>query len=296
MNHHRIDPEDIELVSLHCDLKVGISASLISLFRYNTYWTFKSYETFFNFLAGVPADYNYVTRIGWVFWGGQIGLTSRFAATVLGFVILYLLWVKTKPFSSVKGLVASALILESVYFVGLIPSVPFILDRGFAFLAAGYALQILSTAPLMFILAVAVIRFDGAQISGMWRWAGLASFGYIVALWSNSVTRWFDMVSQRGIAFLSYGATWFGFSISVALMSVAVVFAAAGAYYFAKLKENPARRWLGAALLTVGLYYILYVVYSFAVNALNSALLVDIWAIPLLALGVLLPISSWSNK
>ncbi|HKZ88481.1 MAG TPA: hypothetical protein VJ066_04910 [Candidatus Bathyarchaeia archaeon] len=42
------------------------------------------------------------------------------------------------------------------------------------------------------------------------------------------------------------------------------------------------------ALTAVGLSYTIYVVYSYAVNALKFALLVDVWTIPMLGLGIYL--------
>ena len=46
-------------------------------------------------------------------------------------------------------------------------------------------------------------------------------------------------------------------------MSLAVVFAIVRAYLLGKQKQATAPQWLGLALATVGLHYLIYLVYSY---------------------------------
>ncbi len=274
------------MLSIGRAVKVWVIISLLSLFVFNAYWTNESYDNFFRFLQGEPQAYRYVTRIGLVFWAGHMGLTARFIGVTLGLLAVFLLWVKARPFLKVKRIVAAALFLEALNFVGFIPSVPY-LSRAYPVLAAGYALQILFIVPFLSILAVKVLKYEGPSRSdGVWKWAGVAFVGYIAGLWANSVFRWFNMVGERGIAFLLTGTTATGFLVEFSLMSLAVVFAVEGAYSITRRKESSAFKWLGSALAMVGLNFVIYLVNSYNGGMLSYVLLVDVWAIPLLGLGV----------
>ncbi len=278
-------------------MKVWVAASLTSLFLFNTYWVAKSYENFFGYLFQVPPGYAYVNMLGLVFWTGHIGLTARFVALTLGLVAVFLLWSKNWPFKKVKTIVAAALLLEGVNFLGLLPSTWWMLRAdSFVYspaLGIGYLLQVLFTTPLLWVLAAKVIRYDETLGGGsLWKWAGFAFVGYMVALFVNEVSRWVGMISIDNIAFLVQGIRAVGFLNAVVVMPLAVIFAVAGAYFLIKQHKDSAMKWLGASLATAGLHYTLYIVYSYFANSLNYALLVDIWTIPLLGLGITLLVNA----
>ena len=75
-------------------------------------------------------------------------------------------------------------------------------------------------------------------------------------------------------------------------MPLAFVLAIVGAVRQFQMKERSAMRWLGASLAAVGLNYLIYIIYSFFANSLNSLPLVDVWTVPLLALGIALIVNS----
>ena len=96
------------------------------------------------------------------------------------------------------------------------------------------------------------------------------------------------MIYTDSFKFIFEGIRAVGFVNGVAVMPFAVVFAVAGAWRLWQNKEFSAMKWLGASLAVVGLNYVIYLVYSYFAHSLNSLPLVDIWAIPLLGLGVAL--------
>jgi hypothetical protein len=122
----------------------------------------------------------------------------------------------------------------------------------------------------------------------MLKWGTIAFGGYITALWINSIFRWIDMLLIEGVGFLTSGIRAIGFFDAVIFMSLAVIFAVMGVRYNGKEIEVVARKWIGLSMVMVGLHYVIYLVYSYFVGALNFVLLVDIWTMPLLFLGLAL--------
>lgn len=289
------------MVTVGRSVKIGVAASLVSLFVFNAYWTSKSYENLFGYLFHVQPGYNYVNMLGLVFWTGHIGLTARFAAITLGLIAVFLLWAKAWTFSKVKTLVATALFLEGVNFLGLLPSTWWMLRaESFVYspaLGIGYLLQVLFTTPFLWILAVKVMRYDGKRSTGsLWKWAAFAFVGYMVALLANEVSRWMSMISLDNIQFLMQGIRAVGFFNAVVIMPLAVVFAVAGAVFLIKHNRVCAIKWLGASLATAGLHYTVFIIYSYFANSLNYAPLVDIWTAPLLGLGIAMLINVLQNR
>jgi hypothetical protein len=277
-------------------LKIWITASLILLFMYNAYIIRGSYQIFFGYLMHEPQATSYVNMTGIVFWAGHLGLTARFIGLLLGLAAVFLLWVKANPFSKVKCIVATALFLEGVNFLGLLPSAWWLMNPDSPvytpFLGAAYVLQFLLIVPISVVLAFKVKYYGGSSFGyGLEKWAAAAFVGYVAALGVNAVFRWFDMISIKGITFLT-GIVAVGFLSAVVLMPLAVIFAVAGAFSLGKSKTASAMKWLGLALVTVGLYYAFYLVYSYFAHSLNSVVLVDVWTVPLLGLGIAMLTSS----
>ena len=120
---------------------------------------------------------------------------------------------------------------------------------------------------------------------GFLKWIGFAFVGYIVALWSNSVFRWFDMISTDGLSVFFTGIRAIGSLNAFIVMSLAVLFGVLGAHYLLD-KQKTAIKWFGLALTMIGLHYLIYLVYSYFGGMINFVLIVEIWAISLLGLGV----------
>lgn len=281
-------------------VKISVTAVLLSLFVFNFYWTFDGYRILSDYLAGVPEILQYVNRGGLTYWTAQVGLNARFIAVALSLVAVFLLWVKGRSFAKVKVFIAAALALESVYFLGFFPAAIMLMKTRFIegisgpelqafFLGASYLLQAIIVTPLFLVLAFKIYRAGGSlQKQDVCRWAGMALAGYVAALAVNAVFRWLDMVGLMGLPFLLEGIRAVGFLDAVFLMPLAVIFAIVGAYKLSRQRGRSAIPWFGLALATVGLSYTVYVIYSYAVNALKFALLVDVWTIPFLGLGLAL--------
>lgn len=275
--------------------KITLTISLLSLLIYVTYVLRGSYLIFFDYLANLPSAVNYVTFVGPAFWTSHVGITARFIGVLLGLAAVFLLWIKSWPFKRVKPFVVAALVLEAVSFLGLVPSLWLLLSpSSYIFtpnLGYGYLIQILFTVPLLLVLAykVAVYRFE-AQKSGLLKIGAVAFVGYTVALVANEVSRWVSMLSLESLQFIE-GIRAVGLVNAVFFMPFAVVFAAIGAWRLFRHKIPSASQWLGASLLVIGLNYCIYLIFAYVVNALNTLPVVDIWTIPLAALGAALIIN-----
>jgi hypothetical protein len=278
-------------------VKIGIAATLISLFIYNAYILRGSLQILFGYLSNVPGDVVYVRFVGVAFWAGWVSLIARFIALVLALSAVYLLWIRAWPFMRVNKLVSAALILEGVNFLGLVPSLWFLLHPGtFSFppsLGYGYLVQILFTVPFLWALAYQVGKYKNSnQVQRLLQVAALAFVGYTVALVVNEVSRWASMITIASLTFLE-GIRAVGFFNALAFMPFAIAFAIAGAYQFYRRKERSAMKWFGASLIVIGLNYTIYLAFTYIVNSLNTLPLVDIWTIPLLAVGITLILNAY---
>jgi hypothetical protein len=281
-------------------VKVFIAATLVSLIVYIAYILRGSFDILFGYFAGVHQDVSYVSMTGPVFWLGFVQLGGRLIAVFLGLAAVYLLWAKAKPFLTIKKSVALALFLESLYFLLWVPSVWFLLRPGFVNnlpLAINYVLQILFTVPFLWALVFKVAKYrESSQKPILLKFVAIAFGGYVAALAVNEVSRWTSMISAETLKFLFEGIHAVGFLNAILLMPLAVVLAIIGAVRLFQQKECSATRWLGASLAVVGLNYVIYVIYSYFANSLNSLPLVDVWTIPLLGLGIALMVNSQKTK
>jgi hypothetical protein len=284
------------VASLTRSVKVLVVASLLSLMVYIAYILNGSFTILFGYFANVLKDVSYIRMTGPVFWLGFVQLGGRFIAVILGLAAAYLLWAKGKPFLRVKNLIALSLFLEGLYFLLWIPSVWLLLRPGFVNnlpLAINYVLQILFTVPFLWALAFKVAMYrESSQKPVLLKFVAVAFVGYVAAFAVNEVSRWTSMISAETLKFLFEGIHAVGFLNAIVLMPLAVVLAIVGAVRLFQQKECFATIWLGASLMEVGLNYVIYVIYSYLANSLNSLPLVDVWTIPLLGLGIALMINS----
>ncbi len=244
----------------------------------------------------LPADFGHIYNIIFDkpdFFQGNLGvlisvfggLITRFFAIVLAMAIGFKVWGRQDFWATVRTetLIETALFLEGTYFVLLFPSGLWWLGLGFNFLGMAYLLQAAVAGSALFVLSFNVreIRRGG----NVWKWVGIAGLAYVVAMWFNSVFRWFDQIALIGSEFLMRGATSWGFMVSLTAMSLAVVFAVPGAYFLSK-KRGEAVAWFGMSLLMVGVYYVVYVAYSVTSSNLDSAMQIDVWTLPFVFLGL----------
>jgi len=266
------------------NVKIWIFISLCALLLWTFYYLTDSLVHFINIVRGLPDFY---TGKEWYFAPGFLGITGRFVGVALGLASAFLIWARGKPFSKVKNLVILSLVLEVLYSVSLLPSFWSLAIRGIYFLGAAYLLQAIFIVPFLSVLAVKVNGYVAGSVgSSFVKWAGLAFIGYVAALWANVFLRWIDMFSVGGLEFLLSGIIAIGFLDATILMSLALFLAIGSSYYFAKQRRRSALKLLGLSLTAVGLHYLIYLVYSYLAEALSLALLIDVWAIPLIGVGL----------
>jgi len=287
-------------VNLMVAVKIGVTASLVSLFIYTTYILRGSLEILFGYLNGVAGDVNYVSFVGTAFWAGWVSLIARLAGLILALCVCYLLWIKSWPFLRLKKIVSIALVLEGVNFLGLVPSLWFLLRPSTVSfppsLGYGYIIQILFTVPFLWALAYQVARYQISNQKRRLLQVGAITFvGYIVALVANEVSRWASMLSISSLRFIE-GIRAVGFFNALVLMPFAIVFAVVGVYRLFRKEEGSAMTWFGLSLVVVGLNYTIYLFYVYTVHSLNTLPVVDIWTLPLLALGIALIVNTQRNK
>ena len=151
-------------------------------------------------------------------------------------------------------------------------------------LGVAYFLQFLFITPFLVILGVKVYRHKQEGIDFL-KWIGFAFVGYIGALWANSVFRWFDMISIDGLSVFFTGIRAVGSLNAFIVMSLGLVFGVLSVYHLLNGRKIGVR-WAGLALVMVGLHYLIYLVYSYFGGMIDFVLLVEVWAIPLLGLGI----------
>jgi len=278
------------MLTIGRNIKVWIFVTLCSLLLWVIYWIPSSLSRVYDFVFLSGGGFG-----GWMYtWmelSGAIGTIVRSVGVIFGLYVLFLIRSCGKRVFDVKKWIVSALIIEAFYYamVGF-PSGTFMLSSGYGgayrTLGAAYALQFLFTTPLLIVLAITLHRAkQDSQGFKSWRWAGAVFAGYIGALWTNSVFRWFDMVADEGLAFFSVGIRTVGALNAFVLMSLALVFALIGAYSLVRNKDS-AVRWFGASLALVGLHYLIYLIYSYLGGMITFVMIVEVWSIPLLGLGL----------
>jgi hypothetical protein len=127
---------------------------------------------------------------------------------------------------------------------------------------------------------------ENNNIPSLLEFGANALVSYIAALAVNKVSRWTSMISAETARFLFQGIRVVSFLDVIVLMPLAVVLVIIGAVRLIQQKNVSAMVWIGVSLVTVGLNYSIYVIYSYFTNSLKSLPLVDVWTIHLLGLGI----------
>ena len=274
-------------------VKIGAIISLLSLSVWAGWGLRSSYLFIYSLI--VEGQSGYISFLGLAFWAGAIGYHTRFLAGLIGASIIALLSSKLEGSKKVNKLLALVIVLEAFYFALLLPYVDYMLSYQFMspplILVYSYIVQPIATVPFFLVLAYKIWKYDGTQKTlNMWKWAGLAFAGYIIALWSNmTMGRWFDMIYSDGWGFLENMTVSTGFFVSTVLMTLAVVFAIIVAFLLFKQRRLKAKKYTGISLSLVGLHYIFYTFYIFYLGySFDYLMLVDVWTIPFLGLGIAL--------
>jgi hypothetical protein len=289
------------LVSTKTIMKIWILATLCFLL----FWIIRlipdSLERFYNIVFVSSDYYNRIVVGGWMYSLAAIGNVARFIGVIIGLVSLFLIWKSTKSFLNIRKLVATALSLESFYYATLIPSSIWLFalaeESTISYtLGISYLLQIIFTVPFLAVFAFKLIKHGESPINlQLLKWGGIAFAGYVLALWANTVLRWFDMVSTVGVQIFFTGLRLVGVLNAFIFMFLAVIFAIACAFSLTKQKKS-AKKWLGLSLTVIGLHYAIHAVILYSLGMINSIWLIDIWAIPLLGLGLTILLDRTSAK
>lgn len=279
-------------------VNLWIFITLCSLLGWIIYWVPASIYRFFSF-DGTPwaeAIQTYGLFFMVMELSAAIGMLLRFVGVFLAILALKefwpsQVWNRHKTFFDVKNLVASALVFEASYYALLLPSgilmVGFNRFQTLASLLLGidYLLMVFLTVPFLIVLAIKSYRSKPEGFKA-WRWTALTLVAYVAALWTNSVVKWLDRILIDPFSFFSSGINALGALNSLILMSLALIFTVVGALYLVKQNLQSTLRWLGLAFTLIGLHYFIYVLYSYLVGMLGFLVIVEIWAIPLLGLGI----------
>ena len=261
------------------------------------YWLRPGYEHIAIFLQGKP-DF-YVQHLGWAFWTGTLGYHTAFLAGIIGAVTLLLLELKKVSLRNAVKLLSLAVFFEAIYFASFPPYFSYLERAGQTFLAYSYLLQGLAATPILIGFAIKFRNYDGTQKNaGVWKWAVFAFAGFILALWGNMVMgRWFDMLHVQGIEFLQNLTVGIGFFTSSILMSLAVGFAVIASVFIFRGERARTIKFVGLALLMVGVNYVFYALYCYSVGlSFGYLMLVDTWTIVFVGLGAMLLIDPSSKR
>ena len=288
--------------------KAWILLTLCCLLAWLIYWVPSSIDRFFGF-HGIPWVDILQREGGLMFMlmevSGGVGILLRCVGVLSGMIaFLVLIRDRAKGFLDVKKWVVFSLIMESCFFLLLLPSGFVLLGFGGSgaigavltsiLLGVDYFLMILVTAPFLSVLAFKLHRSN--EVFQDWKWIGLSFVGYIIALWANSVIKWFDMVFAEGFSFFALGIRALGAINSFVLMSLAVFFGILAAYSMVKKRLESAIKWGGLSLALVGLHFLIFMIYSYLVDIVNYLMLAEIWTIPFLGLGITMIIASLRRR
>lgn len=279
-------------------VNLWIFITLCSLLGWIIYWVPPAIYRFFSY-DGTPWP-EAVQNNGLFFMvmelSASIGMLLRFVGVFLAILALkefwpHHVWSRGKNFFDVKNLVAFALVFEALYYALLLPSG--ILMVGFdqvqvlasLLLGIDYLLMVFLTVPFLLVLAVKAYRSKPEGFRA-WRWAAITLVAYVTVLWANSVLKWFNQTTIDGFSFFSSRISSLGALNSLVLMSLALIFTVIGAYYLAKQNLGSTLKWLGLAFVMIGLHFVIYVIFSYFVGMLEFLVISEIWAIPLLGLGL----------
>ncbi|MDG6222957.1 MAG: hypothetical protein QCH99_06840 [Candidatus Bathyarchaeota archaeon] len=266
--------------------------SLTSLFVWIIRWIPESFIRFYNI---VFISWDYYPRVlvrGSMYTVAAIGMVSRLLAVLLAMFIIYLVWKGKLSSNSATKFLGTSIVLEGVYFASLIPSIFYLFALGvtrnslfYSTFGVGYFLQVILTVPFLWFLGISIYRNKfGYRHFQSYKLLGITFFAYIGALWANSVFHWFGLMLTEGISVLWNSSSSILAFNTLIVMSLAFIFAFFGGLDISKKRFES--KWVGAALTSVGLHFLIYLIYQFLTDSLISVWLTDIWAIGLLALGL----------
>jgi len=291
-------------------VKVLILVAVCGYFAYTLYWFVReipwvvviSLRPGYDYLP-IPGDLRFINSysvsIAYLMdYSAFFGLMIRFVgASFALFSALLILKTKTNSFIVIRDKVSVALLLEGLYFLSFIPGIYYLLDLAIiaqyaSTLASAFlAIQILLISPFLISLSLKVRKYKpgmgGSSLIGL---AVLSSMNYVIALWLSYILKWIE------VSFEMHGFWWFlspfsvlGFLNTVIVLSLAVVFAVGGSLHILRKDGGDnAMRWWGLSAIFFSTYIVIYVIYCVSVRLYWMIPFGELWAIPIIGLGIYL--------
>ena len=215
---------------------------------------------------------------------GEVGLIIRFAGACffLSFAIIFL----TKKTLS-WTLLRKGVLLEGIYYLFNLPFIIYLFIRPSGNIATfgaatSYATQLMLVTPSFLILYLKLRNknFERLEVA---KWGATAITGFVFALW---VKHFLLALYALPISFLNATVV-VGFLNSTLTMLIAgLIMLVAFMPVFKKKTVNFDSRAVGAALILVGVYFIVYVFIALVnVDYMRWINLIDLWAIAMPVLG-----------
>jgi hypothetical protein len=277
--------------------KVWILATVTSYALFALYWVLNAYNrVHLDLIENRPLLNSSSFWLDHVF--GAIADTLRIVAVILLIVAAYLTWgPKKQPFHAVKKYLATAIFLEAIFWLAVLPEIikRIAMGRDPLLLYVGVLLEILAAGPLLLALGIKVWKYKKGTRKDLIKTGCFAGIGYIFAMWIYNMFRWLSMsgifgaADPRLAANLFSGITALGFLNTALTLTLSLVFAIVGSYMLIKRNnQKRATQLIGIAILHFGLYFALYVLYAwFAPNEWAFVLvLTQIWLASLVGLGI----------
>jgi len=217
--------------------------------------------------------------------------TLRVVAVILLFAALYLAWgPKKQSFYAVKKYFATAILFEGIYWLAFSPDLVRRLVTGMQpqILFVGFIIQAVTVGPLLVILSYKAWHYKVGERNNLIKWGCIAGVAYIFGILINNLLKWFGMSGQQGLLVLFTGVSTWGVLNTAVTCTLALVFAIIGSYMLIKGSNRKlAVRLLGLAVFLFGLYFTLFIAYSwFAPRAWAFVMLTEIWPAALIGLGL----------
>jgi hypothetical protein len=267
--------------------------TLISLLVWILRWIPESFVRFYNI---VFISWDYYPRVlvrGSMYTIATLGMVSRLLVVILGFYLLFIIWKKKAKLYSLRKKLAICIGLEGLYYASLIPSILYLFALMFSLnsvfygiLGTGYLFHVVLTFPFLTVLAIKVFK-SGREREEFHsqKLLGVTFFGYIVALWANASFRWIGLVITQGLEILWNESNIVLALNSIILMTIGIIFGFFGAIFLSK-KQRKALKYIGLSLASVGLHYLIYLIYHIIIEDFISIWLIDLWAIAFIGIGI----------
>jgi hypothetical protein len=267
--------------------KIWVTITLCSLLTYGLYWVFSVISLIYRtFSLQLPRSQGFYYDI----LPGATGDILRVIGVCLSLFAIYLYWgPKSKSFGEVKKYFAVAILFEAIFWLLASPVsiIALFRLRAYWLLSLAYVLQIILVSILLLFLSIKIWRAQIGNKHEILRWGVMAAIGYLIGIWLINVFRWFGMAQSSGLGFLFSGTTSLGFLNSILTLSISLIFAFSGFYIGLKSTNRKfAIRLSALALIMLGLFFVIFFIYTSFTNSWNYLLITEIWPMTLLGLGI----------